>query len=74
MTAEDQNLVVALLHHANVILGSDGPENVGREEELDDVKRAVKLAERIASGNATADDRAAVRDRVHPSVRSSFGL
>jgi len=74
MTAEDQNLVVALLHHASAILGSDGPDDVGREQELDTVKRTVRLAKRIASGNATANDRAAVADSVHPSVRTSFGL
>lgn len=74
MTAEDQNLVVALLHHANVILGSDGPENPGRERDLDNVKRSLRLAERIANGNATDDDPASVGELVHADVRTSFGL
>lgn len=74
MTAEDQNLAVALLHHANVILSSDAPDNLGRERDLDNVKRSLRLAERIANGNASDEDRAAVSDSVHPSVRTGFGL
>lgn len=71
MTEGDRKLANALLHHVNVTLGSDDPANVARERDLDDVKRATKLAEPIVNGEATAADKATVADIVHPQVRSS---
>ena len=72
--AGDENLVKALVHHANVILYSDTPENASRERDLDDVKRALRLAERILDGSASGDDRASVREVVHEQVRGLYGL
>jgi hypothetical protein len=74
VTADDQILMQALLHHANVVFSSDAPENVGRERELDNIKESTKLAERILAGNATDEDKQRVAQLVHPSVRTMFGL
>ncbi len=74
MTTSDVRLAEALLHHANVILMSDDPENLGREGDLDNVKASTKLAEKILAGDATAADRQRVGDLVHPQVRSLYGL
>lgn len=74
MTSEDENLVTALVHDANVILGSDDPDNVGREAELDGVKQSIRLAEKILAGKATEAEKASVKDKVHPQTRSLFKL
>jgi hypothetical protein len=74
MSPEEENLVKALLHDANVILGSDQPENVGREDELAGVKKEIRLAETIANGAASAEEIASVADLVHPQTKTSFGL
>jgi hypothetical protein len=74
MTAEEENLVRALVHDANVILGSDAPDNVGREGELDGVKEELRLAEKVLNGNATDAEKTSVRELVHPQTRSLFGL
>lgn len=64
----------SILHHVNVILMSDTPDNLSRERDLDDVKVSTKLAETILAGNATDEDRQRVKDQVHPQVRSLYGL
>ena len=74
MTTSDVRLAEALLHHVNVILMSDTPDNFSRERYLDDVKGFTKLAETILAGNATDEDRQRVKDQVHPQVRSLYGL
>jgi hypothetical protein len=71
---DDDTLVKALVHNAYVILISDAPDNVGREDDLDHVKRSIAMADRILSGNATAEDRASVPELVHPHVRSTYHL
>ena len=71
---EEQNLVVALLHDANAVLGSDGPDSPTREAELDKVKGLVRLAERIAGGNSDEGDLESVPDRLHPQTASLFGV
>jgi hypothetical protein len=71
---DDETLVRALVHDAHVMLTSDAPDSVGREDDLDHVKRSIAMAERILSGNATAEDRASVGGLVHPQVRSTYHL
>ncbi len=48
MDAADQNLLTALLHDANFLLGSDGVGIDNCERELDRVKVMIRLAEGIA--------------------------
>lgn len=72
MSPEDEKLLKALIHDANVRLTGDRPEDLGRENTLDAVKQVLRLAEKIAGGNASAEDRAAVADAVHPQVRSLY--
>ena len=43
-----KNLLTALLHDANFLLGSDGVGIDNRERELDRVKVMIRLAEGIA--------------------------
>lgn len=64
----------ALLHHVNTIFMSDMPDNIGREQELDNIKKSTNVAERILTGTATPEERASVRDLVHPLVRSLYHL
>lgn len=72
MDPDDRNRVSALVHHANVILSSDQPDNFDRESDL--VKRSLRLADKLLAGTATEEDRRTASDQVHPSVRSQFGL
>jgi hypothetical protein len=74
VTPDDENRVAALVHHANVILMSDGAQNAGRENDLADVKRALRRAERILSGDASDEERESVGELVHPQVRTLYGL
>ncbi len=74
MNPDEQNRLTALLHDANVILSSDGPDSPTRENELDGVKNLVRLAERIAAGQADAGEVASVPDLLHPQTASQFGL
>lgn len=74
MTADAQNRVVALLHDANAILLSDGPDSPTREGELDRVKRLVRLAEKIAAEKADDAEIQSVSDLLHPQTASLFGL
>jgi hypothetical protein len=74
VTPEDENRVAALVHHANVIFTSDGPQNAGRENDLADIKRALQLAEQILSGHASEAERQSAGELVHPQVRSLYGL
>lgn len=74
MDPDDRNRVSALVHHANVILSSDQPDNFDRESDLDNVKRSLRLADKLLAGTATEEDRRTASDQVHPSVRSQFGL
>lgn len=53
MGSSDHRLVQALLHHVNVTFTSDSPNNVGREDELYNIKAATK----IISGNASTRTR-----------------
>lgn len=71
---EDNRLVEALLHHVNVLLSTDGPENANRERDLADVRKSTALAESIISGRASQGERSAAIDQLHPSVRSSYDL
>lgn len=71
---DDENLVKALVHHADMLLKTDRPENSNREGDLDSVKKSIRLAETILSGRATDDERGRVRDVVHPQVRSLYRL
>jgi hypothetical protein len=73
MTAHsDEELARALVHDAHVILDSDAPGNLGREDELDHVKRGIRLADKLLAGTATDEERASVGDFVHPQVRSLY--
>ena len=74
MNEADINLVSALVHDANVILGSDDPDNVGREGDLDGVKVRLRMAEKILAGNATDADRSAAANQVHSQTNDLFGL
>jgi hypothetical protein len=72
MAADDDTLARALVHDAHVILSSDTPDNLGREDDLNHVKDAISLADTILSGNATDEQRARVEGFVHPQIRSLF--
>lgn len=74
MTADAQNRVAALLHDANAILLSDGPDSPTRESELDRVKKLVRLAEKIAAEKADDTEIESVSDLLHPQTASLFDL
>lgn len=74
MTADAQNRVVALLHDANAILLTDGPDSPTREDELNRVKNLVRLAEQIAADKADEAEVMSVSDLLHPQTASLFGL
>ena len=59
---DDETLVRALVHDADVMLITDDADNVGREDDLDHVKRSIAMAEKILSGNASAEDRAVLEE------------
>ena len=68
----DDKLVRALVRDAHVFLDSDAARNVGRESELDRVKKDVALADKILAGRAADEEKESVVDLVHPHVRSFF--
>jgi hypothetical protein len=70
MPPPDQELARALVHDANRYLSTDSPNSVRRESDLNHVKEAMGLAEKLLAGEASAEDRALVGDLVHPEVRS----
>jgi hypothetical protein len=74
VTPDEQNRVVALLHDANAILLSDGPDSLTRENELGRVKKLVLLAEKIAAEKADDTEVESVSDLLHPQTASLFGL
>jgi hypothetical protein len=74
LTPDEQTCVVALLHDANAILRSDGPDSPTRENELDGVKKLVRLAETIAAGKADDAKIRSVPGLLHPETASLFGF
>src|SRR4051812_2616062 len=74
MDPAEQNLVEALLHHINIIFSSDAPDNVGRENELDNIKSCSTIAEKIVRGTASDDDKTTAAGLLHPQVRNTYGL
>ena len=75
MTPEEKKTSVrALIHDAAVMLTGDSPDNVGREDDLEHVRRGINLANKILACNATEKEKASAAGVVHPQTRSLFGL
>jgi hypothetical protein len=55
---------LALVHDANRDLSTDSAESVRRESDLEHVKEALGIAEKLLAGEATDEDRALVGDLV----------
>lgn len=75
MTDDDANLLEAVLHHVNILLGSDQPGNLSRERDLTNVKKCLRVSEGIIKGTASAEEKkSVVEDLMHPQVRSLYKL
>ena len=66
MPPSDHELALSLVHEANRHLSIDSPDRVGRESDLNHVKEALGLAEKLLSGDASDEDRALVADLAQP--------
>lgn len=66
MPPSDHELALSLVHDANRYLSVDSPDRVARESDLNHVKEALGLAEKLLSGEASDEDRALVADLVQP--------
>jgi hypothetical protein len=72
MNFSDQQLLLALVHDANVMLSGHSADDLGHDADVEHVKIVLKAAERILSGKATQEERASVPGLVHPQVRSLY--
>lgn len=72
MTPDDEKLVLALVHDANVMLTGSSSNDLGHDTDLDQVRGVLQMAEKLLSGNATDEDRTSVPNLVHPQVRSLY--
>lgn len=72
MDREDEKLVRALVHDANVRLTGSSADDLGHDGDLDVVRRVLAVAEKIIEGKASDDEKATVPDIVHPQVRSFY--
>jgi hypothetical protein len=66
MPPSDHELALSLVRDANRHLSVDSPDRVGRESDLNHVKEALGLTQKLLAGEANDEDRALVADLVQP--------